>query len=621
MGALTASVPKPMVKLAGKPLLEHQIVLAERYGFTDIHILTGHLGETIEEYFGDGAAWGVQIGYTREDAPLGTAGAVSQLSDLLTEDFLVFYGDVMMDVDLAALTGFHRKHGQIATIVVHPNDHPYDSDLVETSTDDRVVAFHSKPHPAGALHRNLVSAALYCMSPRVLQHVPLLTLSDFGKDTFPKIVAAGEDIRAYNTREYIKDVGTVQRHREVEADVNSGRVARFNRNHALGAVFLDRDGVLNPDDEPVRTPEQMRLYPGVAGAVKTLNRSERLAVVVTNQPLVAKGLVSEAHLDDIHAKLEALLSTEGAYLDRIYHCPHHPERGHSGERPEYKVECDCRKPKTGMLAAAVASLNIDLTDSFIVGDRTVDLMTGRNAGVATILVKTGCGGNDGLIGCDPDFVCDDLSDAVRFITQRFPSLLAAAEQLLEPLLRSRQLRPIVAIAGLSRCGKSSFASALGLALAKRGIVSKHLRLDHWIIGIDQRRRGGTVRDRYRYREIAQAVDLLARGEPIEFDRYDPAKRGPDGRRETFVVAEGEVLVVEGTVGLDVAALRQAAALRVYVEVPEAVRKARFVTFYRSKGLDDQAIEALYTERETSEHPIVRDSRQFADHVTILENFS
>jgi len=621
MGALTTSVPKSMVRLAGKPLLEHQIALAERYGFTDIHILTGHLGEAIEDYFGDGGRWGVEIRYTREHEPLGTAGAVRQLSDFLSEEFLVVYGDVMMDVDLGALTRFHRQHRQIASIAVHPNDHPYDSDLVETSPDDRVTAIHSKPHSEGALHRNLVSAALYCLSPRVLQHVTPRTFSDFGKDIFPKLVAAGEDIRAYNTREYIKDIGTAQRLSEVEADVNSGRVARFNRSHALGAVFLDRDGVLNPEDEPLRTPDQMAIYPGVAEAVRALNRSERLAVVVTNQPLVAKGLVSEADLADIHAKLEALLSTEGAYLDRIYYCPHHPQRGHAGERPEYKVECDCRKPRTGMLAKAVASMNIDLTDSFIVGDRTVDLMTGRNAGVATILVRTGCGGTDGLMACDPDFVCDDLADAVRFITERFPSLVAAAERLLGSVLRGRHPRPMIAIAGLSRCGKSTFASTIGIVLAKRGIVSKRLRLDHWIVSIDQRRPGGTVRDRYRYPEIAEAVDRLPRGERIEFDRYDPAKRGPDGRRETLAVAEGEVLLVEGTVGLDLPALREAAALRVYVEVPETVRKARFVAFYRLKGLDDLTIEALYAERQISEHPVVLESRQFADHVIDLDTVS
>lgn len=620
MGVVTTKLPKPMVRLGGKPILEHQIELAKRYGFTDIHVLTGHLGEVIEEYFGGGERWGVEIRYSRESEPLGTAGAVREISEHLNEEFLVFYGDVMMDVDLGAFSRFHhQQHDALASIAVHPNDHPYDSDLVEIGPDDRVTAIHSKPHSPGALHRNLVSAALYFLSPKLLQHVGRGTFSDFGKDIFRKLVLAGEDIRAYNTREYIKDIGTVQRLKEVEADLHSGRVARFNRSHALGAVFLDRDGVLNPDDEPLRTPEQMTLYPGVPGAVRSLNKSERLSVVVTNQPLIAKGIVSETDLANIHAKLETLLSGEGAYLDRIYHCPHHPEGGHPGERPEYKIECDCRKPRPGMIEQAVTDLNIDLADSFIVGDRTVDIMTGQNAGVTTILVRTGCAGTDGPIARDPDFVCDDLADAVRFVTERYAPLVAEAEKALVLALQGGHPRPMIVVAGLSRSGKSTFASVLGIVMGKRGIVSRRLHLDHWIVGLEQRHPGGTVRDRYRYLEIAEAVERLLHGEQIEFDRYDAARRGPDGRRVTLAVAEAEVLVVEGTVGLDLPALREMATLRVYVEVPESVRKTRFIAFYRHKGLDESTIESLYSEREISERPVILESRQFADRVINMES--
>ena len=621
MGSLTANLPKPMVRLAGKPILEHQVELARRYGFTDIHILTGHLGEAIEDYFGDGSRWNVRISYTREQHPLGTAGAVKQLALSLDGDFLVFYGDVMMDVDLAALAQCHRDRGPVATIVVHPNDHPYDSDLVEANGEDRVTAIYSKPHALGVLHRNLVSAALYCLSPRVLAHVEEGVPADFGRDIFQRLVSAGEAVQAYNTREYIKDIGTVQRLAEVEADVYAGRVARFNRTHALGAVFLDRDGVLNPDDSPVQTSAQMTLLPGVAQAVRTLNKSERLTVVVTNQPMIAKGQLSEDGLTAVHAKLESLLSEGGAYLDRIWYCPHHPERGHQGERPEYKVECDCRKPRTGMLERATASLNIDLTDSFIIGDRTVDVMTGRNAGITTILVRTGCGGADGLMPCDPDFVCDDLADATRFIEERFPALVSAAEQLLDTMPKNPAGRTMIAISGFSRTGKTTLSAVLRHVLTRRGVGVKHLRLDHWIVGVDEREPGGSVRDRYRYPEIVDAVERLLRGEPVEYARYDAAARGPDGRRETLLVGEREVLLVDGTVALDLPELRSAASLRIYVELPENLRKGRILAFYGEKGFEKQAAEALYEERQISEQPVILESRRFADHVINLESLS
>ncbi len=621
MGSLTADMPKPMVRLAGKPILEHQIELAKRYGFRDIHILTGHLGHAIEEYVGDGSRWDVAIRCTREQEPLGTAGAVRQIADFLTEDFLVFYGDVMMDVDLDSFVRFHRQFKPMASIMVHPNDHPYDSDLVEATPDDRVIAIHNKPHAVGALHRNLVSAALYCLSPRILRQVEPGAFADFGRNIFPQCLARGADIRAYNTREYIKDIGTVQRLVEVEHDVCSGRVARFNRGHALGAIFLDRDGVLNSDEEPLQKPEQMALYPGVAEAVKALNKSERLSVVVTNQPLVAKGMISEADLEAIHAKLEALLSANGAYLDRIYHCPHHPERGHAGERPEYKINCNCRKPRTGLIVEAVTDLNIDLADSFIIGDRTVDIMTGRNAGVATILVRTGSAGTDGITPCDPDFTCDDLADAVQFITVRFPALVRFAEQLLRlpPTAGSRW--PMIVIGGQSRSGKSTLAAVFRMVLARRGIVSRHLQLDHWIVASALRRPSETVRDRYRYQDIVEAVARLMRGETIEFERYDSARRCPAGCLDTLALADGELLIVDGTVALDLPPLRTAAMLRVYVEVPESVREARFFAFYRGKGLDDLTIQSLHEERRVTEHPIILQSRSYADHVINLENLS
>ncbi len=234
--------------------------------------------------------------------------------------------------------------------------------------------------------------------------------------------------------------------------------------------------------------------------------------------------------------------------------------------------------------------------------------------MATMLVTNSCTSTDGLTGCDPDFVCDDLADAVRFISERYAPLVAEAEKALGFARRGGHPRTMIVIAGLSRSGKSTFASVLELVLARKGIVSRRLCLDHWIVGLDRRHPGGTVRDRYRYLEIADTVDRLLRGEQVEFERYDAAKRGPAGRRDALAVAEGEVLVVEGTVGLDVPTLRKRAALRVYTEVPESIRKARFVTFYRYKGLDDPTIESLYSERQISEWPVISESRKFADRV-------
>jgi D,D-heptose 1,7-bisphosphate phosphatase len=415
MGELARQLPKPMLPIAGKPLLEHQIELARRYGITDVILLTGHLGDVIEDYFGDGSRFGVRIRYHREELPLGTAGALKEIEDWIEDDFLVFYGDIVMDVALDRLIAFHAAHHPLATLVVHPNNHPHDSDLLAMDATGRITAFYPKPRPSTDYYRNLVNAALYVLSPEILTAIPRGQFADLGRDVFAGLVHAGQSVFGYNTPEYLADVGTPARFHKVEADLISGKVAGQNRRHSRPAVFLDRDGVLNVERGHITRAENLDLLPGVARAIRQINEAGYLAVVVTNQPGVAKGYFSEEELERIHARLETLLGQEHAWLDRIYYCPHHPEKGFDDERPELKVACLCRKPEPGMIYRAVEELNIDLGRSFLVGDRTVDIAAGANAGLTTILVRTGAGGKDGKCRCVPDHVCDDLAAAVDLV--------------------------------------------------------------------------------------------------------------------------------------------------------------------------------------------------------------
>lgn len=420
MGDLARTIPKPMVRLAGKPILEHQVELARRYGACHILLLTGHLGEVIEDYFGDGSRWGVQIEYHQETVPLGTAGALKEVEDHLEADFLVFYGDTILDVDLGKLVALHRQRQPLATLAVHPNDHPWDSDLVELGDDQRIVAVHCKPHPAGESPGNCANAALYVISRRLLEHVHQGQSADLARDVFPQVVAAGYFLAGYNTPEYIKDVGTPERLAEIERDLVSGKVARLNRANARGAIFLDRDGVLNLDRDPVVRAEDLELLPGAAEAIRRINHSEILAVVVTNQPAIAKGWLAPDELRRIHLRLATLLGAERAYVDRIDYCPHHPERGFEGEIAQYKITCECRKPGTGMILAAQRDLNLDLHRSWIIGDSTADIAAGLRAGCRTILVRTGCGGRDGKYDVLPEFVCEDILEAVSLALDAGP---------------------------------------------------------------------------------------------------------------------------------------------------------------------------------------------------------
>ncbi len=410
--------PKPMVPVAGQPLLERLLAVGKASGFRDFVFLNGHLAEVIETHFGDGAAHGVRIEHVREIEPLGTAGAIRAAHTLLTQPFIVLYGDILIDVDLAHFAAAHARSGAIGTLFVHPNDHPHDSDLVEADVDGRIRRFLPKPHADGEVLPNLVSAALYVLDPEAIDHVPPTGASDWGHDVFPAIVAAGRPLMAYRSIEYAKDIGTPDRLAKGEGDLASGRVDRLSRRRAKPAIFLDRDGVLNTEINGVHRPEDLVLLPGAGAAVRRINRAGIPAICVTNQPDVAKGLMSVGILEQVFAALDTALARDAAYLDAVYYCPHHPERGWPGEVAALKIACSCRKPEPGMLLAAAREHNLDLARSWMIGDRYADVRAAQAAGARAVLIRTGHAGSDhGGHDCMPDHLADDITAAVQYILE------------------------------------------------------------------------------------------------------------------------------------------------------------------------------------------------------------
>lgn len=181
------------------------------------------------------------------------------------------------------------------------------------------------------------------------------------------------------------------------------------------AVFFDRDGTLNEEVDFISAPEQLRLIPGAGSAVRAVNEHGLLAFVISNQSGIARGLFTEADLIPIHAKFERDLGEKGARIDRIYYCPHHPTAG----VPPYRTDCECRKPRPGMLHRAVHDLGADLSMSYVIGDRIVDVLAGKNAGAKGILVLTGYGetsaGECRAQGIVPDYIAPSVKEAVEFI--------------------------------------------------------------------------------------------------------------------------------------------------------------------------------------------------------------
>lgn len=409
-------IPKPMLEISGYPILYHQMMNLKKNGITDITVIIGHLGNVIKDYFGDGKQFGLNISYVEEDPekPLGTAGSLYFLKDKLKENFVFLLADVFIDIDFEKMEQYHIANNADVTLLTHPNGHPFDSDLV-VEEGGVVKAFDYKSNDRTTYnYKNLVNAGVMIFSPSVFKYLTELRKYNYEKDIIVPLINDGKVV-SYKSSEYAKDMGTPERYRRVQEDYNSGICDAKNLAYKQKAIFLDRDGTINEYVGFLRKEEDFRLIPGVSEAIKKINNSGYLAIVVTNQPVIARGEVTEEELEEIHKKMETLLGLDGAYIDDIYYCPHHPDKGFEGEIPELKIECDCRKPKTGMLEKAAREHNIDLSSSIMIGDSTLDIKMAENAGMQSILLKTGQKGEDGKYDVSPTLIAEDLNDAINKI--------------------------------------------------------------------------------------------------------------------------------------------------------------------------------------------------------------
>ncbi len=382
MGDFCSSLPKPMLEISGKPVLEHQLEALKKEGISEFIFVVGYFGEKIEEYFEDGSKFGVSISYFYEEEPLGTAGALFELE--LKEDFLLCNGDLIFNFSLENMIDFHREKNALATLFTHPNSHPYDSTLVCTDCENRVTDF-IRPDASGRDAQNLCNAGVQIISPELLSMYECKGNKNLDRDIILPALKTGR-VFSYKSFEYVKDMGTPQRLEAVERDTNEGLVASGHRVQKQKAVFLDRDGTVNVHKGYITSPDEIELIPMAAEAIRGLKEKGYLVIIATNQPIIARGDCDEKRLREIHNRLEALLGQKGAYVDAIYYCPHHPDGGFENEIPELKMVCNCRKPAPGLLLRAKADFNIDMSKSFMVGDSLRDVQAGKNAGCTSVLL-------------------------------------------------------------------------------------------------------------------------------------------------------------------------------------------------------------------------------------------
>jgi histidinol-phosphate phosphatase family protein len=397
---LTDRLPKAMAPIApGLPLLEHHIRHLKSQGIREFVVNLHHLAECVTEYFGDGSRFGVRIEYSDErEGLLDTAGALRKAAAMLSDDFLLIYGDQLHFCDVAPLVRTYHETGASVALMVKRSDEPQNGDLVELDPDRRVVRWHRRPHDHTAFTGSwYLNAGLYVMSRAIIDRIPPDRPVSLDGEILPALLADGQLICGLPAEDDILDIGTPEKYAHAQAWFAT------HPSKEQRALFLDRDGVILhalPRGEYLTDWSQSRFLDGIESLVKSARSAGYLTVVVTNQPQVSRGLLAEPKLRAIHERMAARL--EG-HLDAIYYCPHSDEDA-----------CDCRKPKDGMLLRGSRDHNIALERSIFVGDSDRDVLAGASAGCRTVFVRNEYNAGEAA-RCSPGFFVNHLSEIVPLL--------------------------------------------------------------------------------------------------------------------------------------------------------------------------------------------------------------
>jgi mannose-1-phosphate guanylyltransferase/phosphomannomutase len=377
--------PKCLFKYNKNFLLEIIYKKLIKNNIKDITLISGYKSELIEKKL-KGKLKNIKL--IKETIPLGTAGCLKLIPNN-KKDILLIFGDLLFDLDIKRVLEFHKKKKSDLTLFVHPNSHPYDSDLVVKDSNSKLIRIIKKPHKIGLVYNNLVMMGVFLISKELLYSLKNKKDKklDFTKDFIISLLKKKKKIFCYETREYCKDMGTPDRYNDTLKDYKESKPSIFNYQKKLPAIFLDRDGVINKDLGPFKYSDPLDIYKDVFLALKLINKSNYLSVLITNQPHVAKGFITMKYLSNSFKKLETKLGDNKIYLDKIYFCPHYPVSGFKGEIKKLKINCKCRKPKIGLLLSAKKDLNIDMNKSYFIGNSEVDYNTALNAGVKSIIIR------------------------------------------------------------------------------------------------------------------------------------------------------------------------------------------------------------------------------------------
>lgn len=363
LAPFTDTNPKPMYPVAGKPYIEHLILQVKSFGIRDVILLLGYLPEKIMDYLGDGSRYDMQIRYVVTDVECETEKRILAAKDILADHFLMMYCDNFCPIDFNRLVSDAEKNDALIQITAYANKEGYTKNNLKIDKNGKIAAYDKK-----RIRTDLAGVDIgYAILDKRILDLTNEYNANFEAVVYPQVVEQGSMYATVTEHRYYS-IGSFERIQLTE---------EFFKNKDF--VFLDRDGTLNvrpPKACYVEKPEDFVWLSGAIDAVKKLNDAGVLVFLISNQPGIARGRLTEETLAAIHDRMNADLEATGAHIDRIYYCPHNWDEG-----------CDCRKPKPGMLYQAQREFSLNLPHGFLVGDDERDIEAGEVAGCRSILVS------------------------------------------------------------------------------------------------------------------------------------------------------------------------------------------------------------------------------------------
>jgi len=362
LGEKSKNCPKPLQEINGEPFLDYLIWNLKRYGIKKIILSVGYLGDQIISRYKNGYKFGVEIIYIKETKPLGTGGALFLCKEKLDEHFFLINGDTIFDINYHEL-GYKLLNKQATGVLgvnFSQNANRYGSVTIKK---DLVLSFEEKSFKKNCY----INGGVLAFRKNIFDFLDKETLS-LEIDVLPKLVSRGL-LQAVKFNNFFIDIGIPETLNDAQKLLPKWK----NK----GVILLDRDGVLNIDYGYVCTRKRFKFVEGAVNSIKLFNRLGLLVIVITNQSGIGRGFFNEEKFNKFMEWINNELKSQGAHLDDWFYCPHHPIEA----KGKYKKDCDCRKPKSGLIKSAIKTWKFDKEKAILIGDKESDLNAAKNLNI------------------------------------------------------------------------------------------------------------------------------------------------------------------------------------------------------------------------------------------------